>query len=573
LKKSSIIFGLTKTVNEDYVSHICFNQLQEIKKAILRKDIWGIKVLDASGVKKPGFLWGNSFWFGSKEGCDAVQNPVYITLSDQLKRTMKMGLIGDLAPFAMEYRIVYIKHNSPWQVENKVQTEGIIHVGLCIPKSCSNNEIHNITQNYIEQDIYTETNLYEMNQDASAIPIINGIRSISCIWIICFHVAWYMWFTIDDQTFLVSNAEKIFYQYISTAPLLVDVFFTISGFLLAYKFIKNEKEMKIIAENNCKENFKILLDKIFHRYLRLAPPSFALIGIVEVFSAYSENVSIFHLHERNDETCSKYWWRNFLFIQNFYNLDDMCLNWSWSLACEMQFFILTLLLLFVYTKNQQRAKNIFIVSFITTIIWSFIAGFKYQYQLSFDIAYKTRTHIYINPFLRILPYYLGTGAGWYLATNKGEFEMTQKFEKRCWYISLVIFFVSIYSTIKRDIGYLPTIALMVIGRILFSLSVCWMIIGSATGHGVWWSRILECKLFQHLNKLSYCMYLINPLVIFIIFNLSNSTNHTDPIMMSVLTVGIIVIVYVLSIFFSISFEMPYCNFSTFLHKRNKKKIA
>lgn len=80
-------------------------------------------VLDSSGSKNAGFLWGQNYWLGSQDGCEAVQEPVYITLSDQYERAMKKGLINDLAPYEMDYRVVYIRHDSPWQVEIKFMTE------------------------------------------------------------------------------------------------------------------------------------------------------------------------------------------------------------------------------------------------------------------------------------------------------------------------------------------------------------------------------------------------------------------------------------------------------------------
>lgn len=82
----------------------------------------------------------------------------------------------------------------------------------------------------------------------------------------------------------------------------------------------------------------------------MAPSYLVLTGIVEIFTAYTEDVSLFHIHERYDKTCSKYWWRNLLFIQNLYHQDELCLNWTWSLACEMQFYFVALTLLFLYAK-------------------------------------------------------------------------------------------------------------------------------------------------------------------------------------------------------------------------------
>lgn len=73
-------------------------------------------------------------------------------------------------------------------------------------------------------------------------------------------------------------------------------------------------------------------------------------ALAEVSAAYVADVSPFYQVERSDLTCQKYWWRNLLYIQNWFNLDELCVNWTWSTACEMQYFILFTILYFFYAK-------------------------------------------------------------------------------------------------------------------------------------------------------------------------------------------------------------------------------
>lgn len=46
----------------------------------------------------------------------------------------------------------------------------------------------------------------------------------------------------------------------------------------------------------------------------------------------------------------RFWWRNILYVSNLSSADKMCVSWTWSLACDMQFFMITTLILFVYVK-------------------------------------------------------------------------------------------------------------------------------------------------------------------------------------------------------------------------------
>ncbi|XP_073848850.1 nose resistant to fluoxetine protein 6-like isoform X2 [Musca autumnalis] len=675
LERSSIIYGLVKVANESNVNPSCHRHLKNIRRGILRKEPWAIKALDASGTKPPGFLFGHNYWFGSKDGCEAVRKPVGITLSANHPRIMKLGIITDVAPFNMEYRVVYLRHHSPWQVEIKLMTEQIIHVGLCLPTSCETEEIQNLMTDYIKEGHYIENDIYDIQpevmyvkdlkmpsdiferesfkllsvcvafilamvllasylrsrpqtdakshvneNDATAtiaenfdeddllslwnfpkvrnfimcfdvqenlskmfcmreskpteIPVINGLRSVCSVWILAFHVLWFMYFTVHNKAFLISYAEKTFFQYISSAPLLVDVFFTISGFLQTYNFFRNTKKFEMIRNNTFGQNVKEFLKMIFHRYLRLVPLYLVVMAVVDILFAYIGKVSVYDIHDKFDENCANYWWRNLLFIQNLFEHNEMCVNWSWSLACEMQYFLLATALLFIYTKNPRLVKITTVVLLVGNILWSYGIAMNNMFQLSFDAMFATGTVIYISPFVRILPYIIGSIAGWvFLEYNLRPADLTEVQEKSCWHLSLLVFFVCMYSTIKRDIFTIMAITLFVVGRVLFSMAVSWMIIGSATGRSTVWSRFLEAKPFQHLNRISYAIYLINPFVIALFFAFTNSSTDADPLMLCVLCTGFTVIIYVISVIFSVAFEVPFCNWSTQLLKGSSNKVT
>ncbi|KAH8286867.1 hypothetical protein KR018_003134 [Drosophila ironensis] len=671
LTRTSVIFGLTKVANESSVSQKCHAQLRQVQRGILGKQPWAMKVLDASGTKPSGFVYGQNYWLGSREACRGVQRPVEITLSKNFERVMHYGIITQQAPFDMDYRVVYLRHSSPWQVEIKLMSEQIIHIGLCLPSACSSEEVKSLAQDYVAAGMFTESEIFDIRPEVvymkdlqlkeafferlsfrlvvacvlatcalmfcaqqltaakklapltdepeadpglapaeselwralhsmlqwekfqkfvpcwdvpanwskifavrenapNEIPLMNGLRSVCAIWIMVFHVVWFMYFTVHNKTVLISYAEQAFFQYVSSAPLLVDVFFTISGFLQTYNFLRNSRQLELVRQNGLGQNVKLFGKLLFHRYLRLGPLYLVVMATVDLVYAYIGDVSVYHINERFDEMCSRHWWRNLLFIQNLFDHRDMCANWSWSLACEMQFFILANALLFLYVKYPKLVKSLVATAFVATITWSYSIGLSIKFQLSFDAAFATGTEIYTSPFVRVLPYILGAVTAWFLAENRVQVELSESRERLCWHFALIVFFACIYSTVKRDLGYLMSITLFVFGRFFFSLSVCWMIAGSSQGRGVWWSRLLEAKGFQHVSRLSYAIYLLNPLVIALFYSLTNASTHADPFMLCVVTCGFAVIVYLASILFSLAFELPFSNLSSLLLRRSCK---
>lgn len=122
-------------------------------------------VIDSSGSPEPGFILGHNYWLGSIKGCEAVRQPHWITISDRLKpyRHMYDNLHKAKAPIDIDYRVVHAAHNSPWQiqVELLLTSQKILHVGLCMPSSCSNNEIMNVTQEYFDRSMLQAQRFFE----------------------------------------------------------------------------------------------------------------------------------------------------------------------------------------------------------------------------------------------------------------------------------------------------------------------------------------------------------------------------------------------------------------------------
>lgn len=73
--------------------------------------------LDSSGVPTSGFVLGHNFWLGSIKGCEAVQKPPPLTISNRFERFMHADLWSATAPFDIGYRMIYAEHRSPWQVQ------------------------------------------------------------------------------------------------------------------------------------------------------------------------------------------------------------------------------------------------------------------------------------------------------------------------------------------------------------------------------------------------------------------------------------------------------------------------
>lgn len=175
----------------------------------------------------------------------------------------------------------------------------------------------------------------------------------------------------------------------------------------------------------------------------------------------------------------------------------------------------------------------------------------------------------------------------------------QQFQKNSRFLlslSVSIILSCLHSTVYR--GMPPWIGSLVLnfGRGLCGLSLGYCIIASKNGHDSecllfsqiiclsliilllisgFISRFLSLPIFVHLNKLSYAIYLLNPIIIIFFFGTIDGSFHLDPVVMVVLTFGITIMTYCAALVCSLFFELPYYKLSSTILKRSavKKKSS
>jgi len=131
---------------------------------------------------------GNSHWLGSKVTCDSIGLGYKITMSDRFQRNTVPDLLAAYAPIPVQYRMVYAKHSSPWQVDMQFLEEvsldiftrifghhlfsiqHILHIGLCLPRSCSSLDVQIMTQKYFENSS-ASAQLESLNLNANVVQV------------------------------------------------------------------------------------------------------------------------------------------------------------------------------------------------------------------------------------------------------------------------------------------------------------------------------------------------------------------------------------------------------------------
>ncbi|XP_024887479.1 nose resistant to fluoxetine protein 6-like [Temnothorax curvispinosus] len=655
-------------------SATCGIELRYFQNAVDQRILWGLKTLDSSGGPKSGFLYGNNFWLGSRSQCIDIINttPFEIAKRVILNNTRYRDPRDEIPPFELNYFVAHLRHNGTLQYHGGVKNEDLITLGLCLPASCSVNNVSFILetifrdrillindlysldlsliqvkdlkddhqwllsggmlficvvlvltftmmisgtiydifiyQKYLKAkskiavrknaaeememtdssdpreknrfgnvlmcfSIYTNTKIiFRTELDADAIPVIHGLRFLSMIWIIIAHTIFYTWEYFDNKVWALRFAEGIPIQVISNATISVDTFFFLSGFLLAYLYLKNKTDIEQNKPINWREMLKEFFYGMMRRFIRLTPPYMMMIGILQLNTTWYDKTSQFYIEERSHEICPKYWWRNLLYINNLFGHNSMCMTWSWYLASDMQFFTIGLALLILSTVYFYTAVALLSALLIGSITLSGYISYIYEYVPTLDEQYRLIDVLYYPPWLRIGPYIIGMITGYIITRLNKKIVLTRNALIIYWSLGSVCKIFVLFGLYKRQISVLSTAIYVALSRTVWAIGIAWIVIVCSTKHGGIVKELLTCKIWIPLSRLTYCAYLLNPFIISSIRLHNETSAHLEFLSISAMVMGHVMISYICAYVLSLMAESPYTLLTrSFIQSRSRKK--
>ncbi|XP_039315271.1 nose resistant to fluoxetine protein 6 isoform X2 [Solenopsis invicta] len=663
-------------------STTCGIQLHNFRDAVDQRILWGLKILDSSGNPKPGFLYGNNFWLGSRSQCLDTTNRIPFPIAEKqiLNNTRYRNPQNEFAPFKVNYIVAHLRHNSTLQYHigtmnlSYIQSEDVITLGLCLPASCSKNDISFILdrifrdrallindlysadlsliqvkilkddhqwllsgavpvicivlaliflmisstiydifiyQKYLLKNktpisvveeiemqkkidsstpreksrikevlicfsIYTNTkSIFNTKVSPNEIPVIHGLRFLTMFWIILCHSLLFMVDFIDNKVWFLRISESFFIQVLSNGYLSVDTFFFLSGFLLAYTYLKNKTKEKQNISFNYGAKLKEFSVNVIRRFIRLTPPYMVMLGIVQLNSTWYDKTSQFYVgQEKSHETCAKYWWRNFLYINNLFDYNTMCMSWSWYLASDMQFFIIGQALLILSSIYFYTAVAVLSMLLIGSILLSGYISYSNEYVPTIDEYDRLSNSLYFPPWVRIGPYIIGMITGYIIVRLNKKLNLKQNTVILFWIFGAACNISILFGLYNRNISILSTAIYVALSRTVWAIGIAWLVIVCFTKHGSIVKKLLSFKIWIPVSRLTYCAYLLNPFIINSINLNSETSAHVEILSMFTTSIGYIGIIYFCAYGLSLMAELPFTTLmQTFIRSQRKNPKA
>ncbi|XP_060063191.1 O-acyltransferase like protein-like [Ylistrum balloti] len=407
-------------------------------------------------------------------------------------------------------------------------------------------------------------------EQGGALGAVNGIRFLSMSWVILGHTySFSMTFIQNPLSYYTSMLSRWSFMVIMNGLMSVDTFFTMSGLLVAYVVLKEMKKEK------GRINWFMFY---FHRFWRLTPAYMLILMIDATLSPYLGDGPQWINEGFETKNCAESWWTNLLYVNNFVKTDKLCLGVSWYLANDMQFYVISPLLLvplYFFRKKGVLVCAVFLLGVtVTTAVISAVNN------LPITVADQSGSNDYFNmyyikPYCRMGPYIVGMITGYFLFEKGLKVKINKYVNFFIWIVATVVACLVVYGIYDAVNGKPIDVGVAALfnstSRTLWGACISWVIFACATGNGGFVNTILSWKPFIPLGRLTYCAYLCHMIIIYM--NLLSARQHlyaTDKNFIY-LFLGYMVMSYMVAFVLSLAFEAPMMALEKAIFRRGDQK--
>lgn len=408
--------------------------------------------------------------------------------------------------------------------------------------------------------------LLATKQAPGIITSLNGLRVISMFWVILGHTYVFIMAGTDNAGTMKNIMARFSFQPVLNGLFSVDSFFFLSGVLVAYLAFRQMKK---------KGRFPFIHYYV-HRYLRLTPTyAFVLFFSWTLINHLAAGPG-FSLTSPNP--CSKYWWTNLLYINNLYpwKVQDECVGWAWYLANDMQFYIISPLVLvplyYLFPLGLIISSILLLVGLVITGtltgIWDFqasqFAPYAYNYTPPPNVTANYMDWIYVKPWARFGPYLIGLLLG-YILFKQIKFPYASRITSRLfysavWLASGVILILTLYGLYFIWHGHVPSkvenILYILFSRPAWGMGLALLVFACHNGYGWLINTFLSMQIWTPLSRMTFNAYLVHPIVLFVVYGQLQTSVHMTDITMSVYTVAFVVLSYAVAAVVCVCVEFP-----------------
>ncbi|XP_055604214.1 nose resistant to fluoxetine protein 6-like [Uranotaenia lowii] len=347
---------------------------------------------------------------------------------------------------------------------------------------------------------------------------------------------------------------------------IVQTFFTIGGFMLALQTCNVQAK-----SNGGKLSWITIPTAIGFRYLRLTPVYAYVVLLHATWLSKLQDGPVWPRGVLTEERfCRKNWWTNMLFLNNYVNSDEPCLQQTWYLACDFQLFVLGMISLVIISRNPHLKfyvlSSVIIAAYIIPGMVIYFGKYdgvfinKLQderFLYWYDSMYR---HVYIPLHSNMGCYFGGIIFGTiYSSLRKTAHRPSQSlFLRLIWHMVVPVAFLSLISYRFFYENYFPKPSLWMaiyypIMKHLWIFLFTFLVYGVIGNYNGLIKRFLNYPAFLILGRLTFCAYLSH------MFVLKNASKF----------ISVVVLSYLMALVLALMLEFPISSLQKLISNKTK----
>ncbi|PNF21731.1 hypothetical protein B7P43_G10364 [Cryptotermes secundus] len=389
------------------------------------------------------------------------------------------------------------------------------------------------------------------------INCIYGVRALCTMTVYLTHKVIAVAFSpYSNRVELTEVSNEGWATMLRTSLVFTDSFLLMSGVLTSFNMSKEMQRKKHID----------WIKKYVARFIRLTP---ALLAVVLFYAYVLEHLGAgpqWNLAvKRNADFCKESFWRNILYIQNFFPFEQMCATHTHQLALDMQLSLLSPLLVTLLWHWPACGVLLLLCLHALSTLLRYVATYRNQLSLAIfhgitvKQLYQTANLTYTRSLHRATPYLLGVSLGYLLHRTDRNTQIPKMIVWAGWLLATYFVYLCSFSHSDlrlRDYRYSVNDAsnYAAYSPIISSLALSWLIWACFTGHGGLLNELLSSKCLVIFSRISYSVYLTQFAVFF--YNVGSIRTSEKFSIFASLNMAEILTVLVVSTLVTLLFDLP-----------------
>ncbi|XP_058832868.1 nose resistant to fluoxetine protein 6-like [Topomyia yanbarensis] len=349
---------------------------------------------------------------------------------------------------------------------------------------------------------------------------------------------------------------------------VVTTFFAISALVFTIMYIQK------VRESGRKPGGLGTILIIIFRYIRLTPV-YALVLLFEAtwFVRLQDGPFWRRATETGLTYCRRNWWINLLYLNNYFTLDQPCMQHSWYLACDFQLSIVGVILVTLILRLPKLKLSVLTgaltITFAIPVAVIYLNGFDGVSIFSpegrrllfwYDVGYH-KTYLPTHMHLNMCVVGVVLGFLYWKVKNSNYNLRSKRIFRIVWYLLFLLwptlflsgqhFYINDYPKPSVWMSIYFTVA-----RSLWALLLCIGFFGFIYRVNKPLTRLLSIRLFEVLGRLTYGAYVVHFFIMKIMFYNVRHLDDFDAFDTSVRINATLYLSYVLSLALTLLVELP-----------------